>query len=102
MRWVKHKVRFVRLDVLTKFWSVNRTGIGQLREQHMARRTVRTWNITMNIKEVECKLVNWIHQPHDEIEHSFEAFSVIKLELLPSHKVTNSADLVENSDCFGS
>jgi len=56
----------------------------------------------MAVKEVECKLVDWIHQPHDEIERSFEAFSVIKLGLLPSHKEFNSTELVENSDCYGS
>ena len=32
MRWVKHKVRFGRLDVLTKFWSGKRKGRRQLRE----------------------------------------------------------------------
>jgi hypothetical protein len=99
---VKHKVGFGRLDVLTKFWSGSRTGRGKLREQNMARRTVRTWNVTIDVKEVECKLVDWIHQPHDEIERSFEAFSFIKLGLLPSHKEPNSTELVEISDYYGS
>jgi hypothetical protein len=94
MRLVKHKVRFARLDVLKNFWSGNRKGREQLREQNMARRTVRTWNITMDVKEVECKLLDWIHHPHDEIERSFEAFSVIKLGLLPFHKEPNSTELV--------
>ena len=77
---MKHKLRFGRPDVLTKFWSGNRMGRGQPRELNMARRTVRTWNITTDVKEVECKLVDWIHQPHDELKRSFEAFSLIKLE----------------------
>jgi hypothetical protein len=68
----------------------------------MARRRVGTWNITMDVKEVECKFVDWIHQPHDEIERNFEAFSVIKPGLLPSHKEPNSTELVEKSDCYRS
>jgi hypothetical protein len=68
----------------------------------MARRRVSIWNITMDVKEVKCKLVDWIHQPHDEIECSFEAFSVIKLGLLPSHKEPNSTEFVENSGCYES
>lgn len=52
---------------LQNFGRDTEMGRGQLREQNTARRTVRTWNITMDVKELECKLVDWIHQPHDEI-----------------------------------
>jgi len=86
MRWVKHNVRHGRLDVLAKFWLGNRTGRGQMTEQNVARRTVRTWNFTVDVKDVECKAVGWMHQPRDEIERGFEALSLIKLGLLSSHR----------------
>lgn len=61
MRWVKHAVRLGRLEISTKVWSGKLTGKGELREQNMAGRTVRTWSINMDIKEVECMGVDWIN-----------------------------------------